>query len=91
MKSIDYLECGIPIINNLQGDLHRIVENENCGVNVGSDGWIDKILTSSITSEMRIRAYESYEKHFDIKSFERKLSTVLESVCGSCEGNNIYD
>lgn len=37
MKSIDYFEFGLPIINNIHGDTWDIIEKYSCGINVQND------------------------------------------------------
>ena len=37
VKSIDYLEHGLPIINNIKGDTWKIIEKYNVGINITDD------------------------------------------------------
>ena len=34
MKSLDYFSFGIPIINNIRGDISKLVQDENIGFNI---------------------------------------------------------
>ncbi|MEK3864957.1 glycosyltransferase [Paenibacillus sp. FSL H7-0716] len=78
MKSIDYFQGGLPIINNIQFDTERLVNKYSVGINIMNDN-ID-ILASSICNldiekllNMRKNARKVFEKHFSVESFNEVL------------------
>ncbi|UNT93032.1 hypothetical protein [Allobaculum sp. Allo2] len=34
MKTLDYLQGGLPVINSLEGDVHDWIEEYRCGINI---------------------------------------------------------
>nr|MBC9722346.1 glycosyltransferase [Lactobacillus sp.] len=51
LKSIDYFEAGLPLINNISGDTHDLVVNNRCGYNVDRknlDTVVEKICAVSM-------------------------------------------
>lgn len=80
MKSIDYFEAGLPVLNNIKGDTWRLVEEEQVGLNYDR---------SSITCEqiLEIQAYrsnvrESFNMHFTESVFRDKVKEILLQVEG---------
>lgn len=71
MKSIDYLEGGLPIINNLSADLGKLIDQYHCGVNVYSAGEI------VYKEDMRLNARKLFEDKFSQQAFEEKVERVL--------------
>lgn len=69
MKSIDYFEAGLPIINNIKGDTWRMVEHYGIGVNFNK-----KIQNNNFTRE-NVRDF--YEKMFSVENFEKKVEEVI--------------
>jgi glycosyltransferase involved in cell wall biosynthesis len=80
MKSIDYFQFGLPIINNIGYDTEEIVENNKVGFNI-INGKIDKLINNlkdinnNEYKNMRYYSRNVYEKHFSIDSFNKKLSS----------------
>ncbi len=72
MKSMDYFEMGLPIINNIQGDTWKFVETYNVGINytVGKD-----IILAKISRE-RVNGF--FKKMLTTESFERKVKEIIE-------------
>lgn len=81
MKSIDYFQHGLPIINNIPADTEEIVDKYNIGINVISDfSNLSKVLNESKDADilnMRNRTLDVFEKHFSVTSFNKKLSSYL--------------
>ena len=75
MKSIDYWECGLPIVNNLKGDTREIVEKEMCGVNINNSEWKRKILNADYLI-MRKSARCVYLKYFSDEQFKNAFSRL---------------
>ncbi len=79
MKSIDYLEMGLPIINSLKGDLGRIIEEYGCGVNIFEDESLAHI-SNYIDMNIRRRAVEIFQIKFSNQVFEDKIRLIVGSI-----------
>lgn len=79
MKSIDYLEMGLPIINNLDGDLSGIIRKYECGINTFETNFISQILSGDII-KMRRNARRAYESEFGEDVFRQKLGAVISDL-----------
>jgi len=73
MKSIDYFEAGLPIINNIHGDTWHFVEENKVGINVDGLGLVFSIDNLEIREKVR----HFYEDKFGISSFEQNLDYVV--------------
>ena len=77
MKSIDYFEFGLPIINNIHGDTWDAVEVYNIGMNYTGKhihwDYLDNI-------KQRKEAREFFETFLTELEFHRKVSDILEKV-----------
>lgn len=72
MKSMDYFEYGLPIINNIHGDTWDLIETNNLGININNqpiDFYYDEITRS------RVRKY--YEENLGILAFNKKVSKIV--------------
>lgn len=81
MKSIDYLEMGLPIINSLEGDLGRIIEENGCGVNIFDKECISQILVYS-NNNIRQKSNNVYRESFSSQVFNENLSCIIDEVVG---------
>lgn len=79
MKSIDYLQMGLPIINNLKGDLNDIISKYKCGVNMDTDDYIYEII-SEYDPTMRSNARKAYESEFSNEIFNHALNKVIAEL-----------
>lgn len=82
MKSLDYFSFGVPMINNIGGDIEKIVEEENAGFNITSDNISEitnKMLAMSENDYLNIRKHirDSHVKYFSVSSFNDKFSTLI--------------
>lgn len=75
MKSIDYFEAGLPIINNIKGDTWNLVEKYDAGINqtANDDG------TFSYDIQMRDNARKIFIDQFSHQAFE----TSVDSACNT--------
>lgn len=71
MKSMDYFEAGLPIINNIHGDTWEMVKKYKLGVNVDS---IDSI-EFPYHKQNNVRAF--FVKEFGVDRFNEQLENVL--------------
>ncbi|SCW77159.1 hypothetical protein SAMN02910400_02351 [Lachnospiraceae bacterium C10] len=70
MKSIDYFEFGLPIINNIKGDTWDIIEKYKCGVNISDD-----IHIAEIEDRNNSRAF--FEDHLSSGVFNRAVRNII--------------
>ena len=78
MKSIDYLEGGLPIINNLDEDIGNIIKSKSCGLNTFDEDWKDKIDDYDHIREMKKNARAAFEQYFSEKCFESAFDEIFE-------------
>ncbi|MEI2396971.1 hypothetical protein [Paenibacillus phytohabitans] len=87
MKSIDYFQGGLPILNNIQGDTTRIVEEFQIGINITPD--INSVATKVIDIDikknviMRETTRRVFENYFSFESFSNKLNNVIKIAMDS--------
>lgn len=85
MKSIDYFQGGLPILNNIQGDTSFIVEKYNIGFNIGNDDvntLVSKITNMSLEKNLiyRENVLNIFECFFSVGSFNKKIDAIIETV-----------
>lgn len=73
MKSIDYFEAGLPIINNIHGDTWKLVKTNNIGFNID-----DLSHNLNYSYEMRCDVRKFYEINFSRDMFEKKADRILD-------------
>lgn len=76
VKSIDYFNFGLPVINNIVGDTSEFVCKYNVGINVDEKS----ILDFDILKKMRMdneNIYELYEDNFESSVFIDKLRDIV--------------
>lgn len=76
MKSMDYFEAGLPIINNIHGDTWNIIEQEKVGFNINEQTNYKEIVDYDVKMRREVREY--FEKHFGIESFNLKVERILQ-------------
>lgn len=85
MKSIDYFQAGLPIINSIQADTAQIVDKYNIGINVTNENIedvadkmdnfdIEKLLT------MRENTRKMFDSMFSLDAFNEKLQHVIKEL-----------
>jgi hypothetical protein len=85
MKSIDYFQAGLPIVNNIQADTAKLVDKNNVGINIIEDNIRDVALYIANCDvenqfEMRSNAKKMFNTYFSIHAFNEKLRTVLRNI-----------
>jgi len=73
MKSIEYMEMGLPLLNNLQGDTRLFVEKERMGYNTDSLGL-------SYEEEFSKNARRFFEENCSYEAFREKVIFILEKL-----------
>lgn len=79
VKSIDYFNFGLPIINNIIGDTSEFVKRYNVGINVDED----TVLDFNEIKKMRINnenIYKLYENNFKSDVFIKRCKEVIDEV-----------
>ena len=79
MKSMDYFECGIPIINNIKGDTWHFVDEYGIGVNITQKVTIsaDQILK---LQKKRDSVHDFGKAWFDVDVFNEKLDRITSGL-----------
>ncbi|MBU3127156.1 glycosyltransferase [Clostridium tagluense] len=85
MKSIDYFQAGLPIINSIQADTAEIVDKYNIGINVTNENIenvADKVANADKDefTEMRKSTYKVFENLFSLQAFNEKLEDVIKGL-----------
>ena len=79
MKSMDYFEHALPIINNIKGDTWDFVDQYNIGLNYSSDMRLEVDVLKKLQKE-RHRIREFYEANFSERVFEEKVNQFWEKL-----------
>ncbi len=70
MKSMDYFEAGLPIINNIRGDSYQFVEKYQLGLNL-------PINQFTYDSNQRQNARKFFEDHLSTPVFMKSVNRIL--------------
>lgn len=84
MKSIDYFQHGLPIINNIPGDTEKFIRTFRVGYNVeefesNNMSSMRNVLNGNMEG-MRERTSNLFEENFSVKSFEENFSFVINKL-----------
>jgi len=85
MKSLDYFEYGLPMLNSIPGDTWQIIEKEQTGLNVGESLDAEKIAQYDLSMRNRARRY--FEQHLTDEVFQQSVSDVLDKVFDGTGGH----
>jgi len=77
MKSMDYFEFGLPIINNISGDTWNIVDNRLCGINVDN-----KMINFDYkySDDMRYNLRNFFEEFLTEKVFRKNVFKYINEL-----------
>ena len=78
MKSIDYFELGLPIINNIKGDTWDIIDSEKCGVNFCGNIEIESIIENNVSQRKKCRNF--FERSLTINVFKKKVINIMREM-----------
>ncbi|MBW9151364.1 glycosyltransferase [Clostridium estertheticum] len=83
MKSIDYFQAGLPILNNIQFDTYQIVVKYNIGINVAHETIEDVAYkVANVNMEellvMRKNTKRMFNSQFSLGAFNEKLRNVID-------------
>lgn len=79
MKSMDYWEGSLPIINNIKGDTWKFVENHNIGINYADEEEISAEKLFALQKDRSdVRAF--FERYFTQAVFSEQVHQVLDKI-----------
>jgi hypothetical protein len=83
MKSIDYLQHGLPLINNIPEDTYILISKYNIGINaidlLDFAKQIETIKCLEII-EMKNNSIKTFKELFSEKSFNSKMKNVMKKL-----------
>ncbi|MCB2293934.1 hypothetical protein LGK95_10430 [Clostridium algoriphilum] len=85
MKSVDYFQAGLPIINSIQADTTQIVDKYKIGINVTDEG-IENVANEIANASMqellvmREYTYKLFSSLFSVEAFNEKLENVIKGL-----------
>ena len=79
VKSIDYFEHGLPIINNIKGDTWNMVEKYKVGINVTEDSVVTGEELIKMRKDKKI-IYKLFKDNFSKDVFIKKCLKVIDEV-----------
>ncbi len=82
MKSMDYFEFGLPLINNIKGDTWDHIEQLGLGFNYSVDTQFDTAKLQQIAQE-RIKVRDFFISTLSYDVFKQKVSEILQKI-GFC-------
>lgn len=82
LKSIDYMNAGLPLLNNIKGDTHEMVKEYGIGINVDQDlnltAQIIANLDDKKVEDLRKQTQEIYHKKFSRESFNNNVNKIFD-------------
>lgn len=82
LKTIDYFNGGLPILNNVGGDTQYFVQHNNCGIHINDlaiEDVIAKLGTKDIV-QMKINTREVFQRYFNVRDFEKRVKQLMEKA-----------
>ena len=85
IKSIDYFEAGLPLLNNIGGDTWQFVKDKNIGFNITASNCsivTDKValMETERYLEMSSNAKYLFKKYFSATAFQIQLNNIFEKA-----------
>lgn len=82
MKSIDYFQAGLPILNSIQADTAQLVEEHKIGINLTSDNLefvVDQVINTDKMDliAMRENTQKVFDSLFSYEAFKEKMDNVI--------------
>lgn len=79
MKSIDYFEASLPIINNIKGDTWEFVKDNPIGINYESGTRLcGRVIQRAQIERPAVRAF--FEAHFSEQIFSDQLRKIIKQI-----------
>lgn len=83
IKSVDYFQHGLPIINNIPGDTTEIINKYKVGINIDKDlkssCFLNDIL-NSLNCDIKQKCISVFNENFSIKKFYNKLDKIIDYI-----------
>lgn len=79
MKSIDYLEAGLPILNNIHGDTWNLIQERGIGLNWDLAKGADQLDQLNLEKASRA-ARQFYETELTFEMFQTGVEHVLQQI-----------
>lgn len=79
MKSMDYWEASLPVINNIKGDTWELVDKHGIGVNYSVGQRLPVQMLISL-QENRQKVRQVFNAMFTKQAFDRRLESILEQL-----------
>ena len=79
VKCIDYLQHGLPILNNIKGDTWALVEEHKAGFNIEENTIVDANELIRMRFNNR-NIYDLFEQNFTETVFLKKCRNVIDEV-----------
>lgn len=79
VKSIDYFEHGLPIINNIKGDTWRMIDKYNVGINISKDTRLNGEDIIKMRKNNK-NIYKLFNDNFTKEVFIEKCLKVIDEV-----------
>jgi len=85
MKSIDYFQAGLPILNSIQADTAQIVDEYKIGINITDENIIDvaaKVVNADAAEFLTTRenTHKVFKSLFSLEVFNQKLEDVMKGL-----------
>lgn len=80
MKSIDYFESGLPIINNIKGDTWDVIEKYGCGINIDKEiniGNRKNFINIRCYTDKRQNSRGFFESYLTEEVFRKKMMHLI--------------
>lgn len=88
MKSMDYFEAGLPIINTIKGDTWEMVTKYGLGINFDNSVEIDREISNKESQRNRIRDF--FEQNLTYDRFAENVENILRS-CNAIEKSHFTE
>lgn len=84
-KAVDYLSLGLPLLNNLKGELAEMVRENRAGFNFVSSNTVELIeklknISAVDVCRLRANAYEAFNANYSYDVLKDTLDTVLNDL-----------
>lgn len=79
VKSIDYFEHGLPIINNIKGDTWKLIDEYGVGININSDTKLNGEELINMRKNNN-NVYKLFNENFTKEVFIEKCKNVIDGV-----------
>lgn len=84
MKSMDYFQCGIPIVNNIKGDIWDIIKVQQTGINIDQASLTEEVerivcMKNEEYNMLRNHVSDFFEQELSFHSFKNTFVNIINS------------